>query len=524
MKSSPLQGSLIKTILSLAVLQTPILGKAIPRTESCDTSHYPGPINPSFEMGSLDGWKVISGNAFGNVSVSSETSYWGGSFNQAGKNFLWGFAQAGDPAVGQLHSSTFKASSVMSFLVGGGWDPVNLYIGLVRDSDGKILLSQTGTNDEAMIRVVWDTSLYAGEEVHIIVYDNSTSISWGHINLDDANQPLPNTSTISSAELYAIDPIRPQFHYTPYQGWINDPAGLIEWNGRHQLFSQFNPAAPLWGPMHWAHADSLDAVHWRELPVALQPSRVTDPRDNSGRFTGGAVIDKVTGALHLHFTDFTDLAFHPGAVAEVMVIGSGDGTKGKVQLYVSNDPELLLWEYVGVLIEGDGSTGSMWECPNFFLWSNLAITWMGNWPTSKWPSRINGWAGSQSVTRELFLREDGGLGSKPIPEVANLAAGPVKDLGQRNVSGTINRGSCCSDPHFASKTLTLDTTRAGYGQSGKWSAIISTSENNILNLDILIDRSSVEIFESTDIKIEALGGEVVFNNITLTPLGSTWKS
>ncbi|KAH8770486.1 glycosyl hydrolase [Hyaloscypha sp. PMI_1271] len=664
-----------------------VLGKAIPRTTSCHSSHYAGPVNPSFETGALDGWEVVSGDAFGIASVSSSPTYWGGSFNKVGNYFLWGFPQSGDPAVGEIRSSTFQASSVMSFLIGGGWDPVNLYVGLVRESDGSLLFSQTGTNDEAMIRIIWDTSGYAGEMVHMIVYDNSTA-AWGHINLDDVrtgcdalgdggltfnvlgqvNQPPQSATSLSTAQLYASDPIRPQFHYTPYQGWINDPAGLIEWNGRHQLFSQFNPAAPLWGPMHWSHVDSSDAVHWRELPVALFPPYPDNPSDSSGRFTGSATLDKDTGALQLIFTDFSDIALHPNLLPEVvstakstdgidfplysgnpiiaappsdspsgfrdpkvfldttdniwkMVVGSGDTTSGKVQLFKSTDPNFLSWEYVGVLFEGNGSTGTMWECPNFFpldgkwvlfyggdglgwyevgtfdgtnftsektglldagpdsyatQWyidsagRNLIITWMGNWGTSKWPSRVNGWAGAQSITRQLFIRADGGLGSKPIDEVSTLASGEVQNLGQTKVDGTIAVGSSntarlqmtvdlasSNAPAFTvqlysssaesvvltysvvNKTLTLDTTNAGYGQAGTWSAVIDVPWNEKLALDVLIDRSSVEIFtgdgtamtatvfphyqESKDINIVSYGGKTVFNTISLTPLGSTWS-
>ena len=61
---------------------------------------------------------------------------------------------------------------------------MNLYVGLVRDSDGKFLLNQTGPNDAAMIRIVWDTSLYASQSVHMLVYDNSTA-GFCYINLDD---------------------------------------------------------------------------------------------------------------------------------------------------------------------------------------------------------------------------------------------------------------------------------------------------------------------------------------------------
>lgn len=164
---------------------TSVLGTAIPPTADCHSHHFAGPANPSFESPGLDGWTVLSGNAFGSASISSTASYWGGPFNQVGKNFLWGITESGESAVGELRSSSFQESSVISFLVGGGWDPVNLYVGLVRESDGKLLFSQTGTNDEALIRIIWDTSAYAGEKVHMIVVDSSNATSWGHMNLDD---------------------------------------------------------------------------------------------------------------------------------------------------------------------------------------------------------------------------------------------------------------------------------------------------------------------------------------------------
>ncbi|CRG88323.1 hypothetical protein PISL3812_05352 [Talaromyces islandicus] len=649
----------------------------------CRSTQHPGPLNPSFETGTLVGWEVISGDAFGNASVSSTTSYWDGPFNQKGSFFLYGFANAGDPAVGELKSQTFQASSYLSFLISGGYDPISLYVGLVRDEDGVVLLNQTGMNDEALVRVIWDTSRWAGQNVHMIVYDNSTSSSWGHINLDDvrtgcnavhddngltfnvlglANQPA--AGSLSSCEIYRADPLRPQYHYTPYQGWINDPAGLIQWNGRHHLFSQFYPDAPLWGPMHWDHAESTDAVHWTRQPVALYPPYyASSPKDTSGRWTGSSVLDNNT--LHLVFTDFTDTDFHPGATPEVvstasstdginfslypqnpiigtaspnspngwrdpkvfrdpidntwkLVIGSGDSVGGKVFLYRSTD--LISWTYVGILFAGDGFTGSMWECPNFFplggkwvlfyggrslgwyevgtyngssftsevrglldagpdsyamQWykdesgRDLAITWMGNWDTPKWPSRLNGWAGQQSITRELFIRTDGGLGFRPIAAVDSLAVGTPKtwkdtavsedaitighstqarlqltvDLASTTASGftvtlfasTAERVLVAYD--IAAKVLTLDTTNAGYGQAGTWQPVVN-AVNGKLSLDLFMDRSTLEIFaadgttttatiwprykESQDIKIAGTGGQVVFDIIRLTSLGSSW--
>jgi sucrose-6-phosphate hydrolase SacC (GH32 family) len=645
------------------------------------------PPNPNFETGNLEGWQIIRGNAFGDRSVvdGDANTYWGGRYRQDGRFFVLGTAQSGEAAIGEIRSASFTAGSVMSFLISGGYDPEHLYVGLIRDSDSQILLRQTGINDEAFIHITWDTSKWAGQKVHIRVHDSSTSESWGHINFDDlrvgpraltngegltfniigqANQQ--GKENLPVCERYAADPLRPQYHYTPYQGWINDPAGLSQWKGKHHLFSQYYPDSPLWGPMHWAHAESTDAVHWRERPVALYPKPSAKAGDTSGMFTGSVYVDQ--GELHLVLTDFTDTAFHPGVVQENVIvasskdgvnfnmslrnpvipappagapaffrdpkvfrdptdnswklaIGASTGDKGQVQLYRSNG-DAFSWSHVGVLYTGDGSTGSLWECPNFFPIGNkwvlfyggnglgvyeigtyngrefksekrglvdagpasyamqwykdeaardLAITWMGNWDMKcKFPSRANGWAGQQSVTRELFIRADGGLGSRPIKELDTLASGPAKNLGARQVGDqaltignnnqarlrlTLDLGKTTASSvtlylfqnkwestvltyTTGSRTLTLDTNNAGLGQPGKWEAVLAKPSDNKLKLDIFLDRSVLEVYagdgtvmsalifprykENTGISVVGNGGTASFSAISLTPMGSSW--
>lgn len=102
---------------------------------------------------------------------------------------------------------------------------------------------------------------------------------------DKISKPEEESKTIVETKMDEEQLYRPNLHFTPKSGWMNDPNGMFYYNGYYHLYFQHYPDGNKWGPMHWGHAVSTDLVNWKELPIALYP-------DEKGYiFSGSAIVD-----------------------------------------------------------------------------------------------------------------------------------------------------------------------------------------------------------------------------------------
>ncbi|HYE30946.1 MAG TPA: GH32 C-terminal domain-containing protein [Methylomirabilota bacterium] len=206
----------------------------------------------------------------------------------------------------------------------------------------------------------------------------------------------------AAAELYE-EKWRPHFHFTPATNWMNDPNGMVYFDGEYHLFYQYNPFGDKWGHMSWGHAVSPDMVNWKHLPVALYEendimifsgSAVVDWKNTSGFgkegkpplvaiYTGhytkkplqnqhiaysndrGRTWTKYAGnpVLDIGDKDFRDpkVMWHEATKHWVMTVAWP--THRKVRFYSS--PNLKEWTHLSDFGPA-GSTEGIWECPDLF--------------------------------------------------------------------------------------------------------------------------------------------------------------
>ncbi len=245
---------------------------------------------------------------------------------------------------------------------------------------------------------------------------------------------VPDAGKLS--DVYS-EPYRPQLHFTPKAGWMNDPNGMVYINGVYHLFFQHYPDSTVWGPMHWGHATSTDLVHWEEQSIKLFPdslgwifsgSAVHDQQNSSGlgkdgkgplvaifthhasdrektqgkdfqyqslaysndegktwtKYEGNPVLRKPEG------TDFRDpkVFWMEDSKKWIMTLA----VKDHIEFYSS--PDLKNWSYSSSFGADKGAHGGVWECPDLV---SFPIDGKGKWVliVNINPGAPNGGSGTQ---------------------------------------------------------------------------------------------------------------------------------
>lgn len=118
---------------------------------------------------------------------------------------------------------------------------------------------------------------------------------------------IKQSSEIPGEALFYKEKERPQFHFTTKTGHINDPNGLVYYEGEWHLMYQHNPYGVIGSLKHWGHAVSTDLIHWKERPSSVVPD------DLGSNHSGGAVVDFNNSAGLQTGKDKTLIAFWTSA-------------------------------------------------------------------------------------------------------------------------------------------------------------------------------------------------------------------
>ena len=257
----------------------------------------------------------------------------------------------------------------------------------------------------------------------------------------------------SSQELYH-EQFRPRFHFSSPLHWINDPNGLVYYNGNYHIFYQHNPMGIRWGHMSWGHAVSKDLVYWKHMPIAIPEENgvmifsgtcVADIHNTSGFGKNGKTtplvaiytghIEGVNQSQHIAYSNDDGITWTKLEKNPVLDLNKKDFRDPKVfwheqkkywimslmlpiehivQFYSS--PNLKKWTHVSDF-GPVGDTSGVWECPDI---TEVPID--GEPGRKKWLLQM-----SQNASMQYFIGEFDGvkfINESPADKIMRPDYGP----------------------------------------------------------------------------------------------------
>jgi sucrose-6-phosphate hydrolase SacC (GH32 family) len=147
-------------------------------------------------------------------------------------------------------------------------------VGNIRDWNVHPLIIGAADNKSMNFKGVFD-----GEIDYVALFNRC--LSDNEIMKYSAVKTLKDSRPVYYSETY-----RPQFHFSAKKNWINDPNGLVFYDGVYHLFFQYMPPHRPGAYKDWGHAVSTDLVHWTQIPNHITPHIVW-----GGCWSGSAVVD-----------------------------------------------------------------------------------------------------------------------------------------------------------------------------------------------------------------------------------------
>lgn len=174
---------------------------------------------------------------------------------------------------------------------------------ILATADGRELRLASPASDD-FTRV--EAAGLAGGPATIAYDEDATEISLAYA-FDPATVAATGIRTLYATARNMRNEARYRLHFAPPFGWMNDPNGLSQVNGRTHLFYQHYPHALRWNTMHWGHAATENGIDWVEQPVFLlpRPELTADDAKVGGVFSGSAVPQE-NGGLRVYYTDRED--------------------------------------------------------------------------------------------------------------------------------------------------------------------------------------------------------------------------
>lgn len=179
--------------------------------------------NPDFEIGSLGGWEIVSGEAFSHDGVNNESTWWNENitYNRDG-NYHYGHYKPS--ATGVLRSSIFElgGKGFVSFKLGGCADQTLTYIRFMAVNGGEpveiVRVSNVQYKNEQfpfipmkmhllnMVQYYIDLGEFVGEDLYIEIVDNNMSTDeLGCMTFDSFETYYTETPYWKDKEYYKID-------------------------------------------------------------------------------------------------------------------------------------------------------------------------------------------------------------------------------------------------------------------------------------------------------------------------------